>query len=322
MKNGIVVVGDVFVDIKGFPYEKYILAGRNAGDVKIVHGGVGRNIAEDIANMELRPTFVSTVDLSAQGEDVIKKLQRHKVNTEFIAPVENGMGMWLAVFDETGDVVASISKRPDMEPLARIVETRGEEIFSECDAVVVEIDLGKEIIKSVLRFAHKYGKKVYAAVANISIASERRDLIKETDCFVCNLAEAESFFFESFGDLSPEELSVKLLRKVQEAGLAQMVVTLGNSGCVYANANGDNGYSPALPIRPVDTTGAGDGFCAGLAAGLTYGCPLSKAVEIGTRIAASVIAGTENVCPRFLPEELGIDISGGTSDFYGSEIKK
>ena len=65
MKNGIVIVGTTFVDIKGFPYNKYIPAGRNAGEVEFVHGGVGRNVAEDIANMELRPTYVSMVDTTA-----------------------------------------------------------------------------------------------------------------------------------------------------------------------------------------------------------------------------------------------------------------
>ena len=50
----IVVVGAVFVDVKGFPDEKYIPAGRNAGKIEIVHGGVGRNVAEDIANVARR----------------------------------------------------------------------------------------------------------------------------------------------------------------------------------------------------------------------------------------------------------------------------
>ena len=49
----IVVVGNVFVDIKGFPDNQYIPSGRNAGRIEIVHGGVGRNVAEDIANLEL-----------------------------------------------------------------------------------------------------------------------------------------------------------------------------------------------------------------------------------------------------------------------------
>ncbi|MFQ7239018.1 MAG: hypothetical protein ACLRP8_08460 [Roseburia intestinalis] len=44
-----------------------------------------------------------------------------------------------------------------------------------------------------------------------------------------------------------------------------------------------------------------------MASGLTYGKTLEEAVEIGTRLAASVITSSENVCPRFLPAELGID---------------
>ena len=91
-KNGIVVLGAVFVDIKGFPEDVYIPDGRNAGKVEYVHGGVSRNVVEDIANIELRPTFLGIVDNSALGEEVIHKLQRHKVNTEYMQTVPGGMG--------------------------------------------------------------------------------------------------------------------------------------------------------------------------------------------------------------------------------------
>ena len=63
----IVVMGAVFVDIKGYPLSSYIPGGRNAGRVVQVHGGVSRNIVEDIANVELRPTFVSLVDNTSAG---------------------------------------------------------------------------------------------------------------------------------------------------------------------------------------------------------------------------------------------------------------
>ena len=42
--------------------------------------------------------------------------------------------------------------------------------------------------------------------------------------------------------------------------------------------------------------------------GLTYGKTMPEALEIGTRLAASVITVSENVCPRFLPRELGLDV--------------
>ena len=82
---GIVVLGAVFVDIKGYPADVYIPGGRNAGRVEIVHGGVSRNLVEDIANVELRPTFVSLVDTTGTGADVIRKLKDHKVTAKGLA---------------------------------------------------------------------------------------------------------------------------------------------------------------------------------------------------------------------------------------------
>ena len=304
----IAVVGNVFVDIKGFPDDNYIPGGRNAGKVEIVHGGVGRNVAEDIANIELRPRFVSMVDDTPEGEEVLRKLKNHKVNTDYVPAVPNGMGMWLAVFDETGDIVGSISKRPDMSALEALINEKGDEIFADCDSIVVEIDLDKEIIKSVFKYAEKYKKRVYAVVANMSIASQRRDFLQSIDCFVCNVEEAGILFVSDFEGMSPEELCDELSRKVVSARIPSMVVTLGSRGAVYADMNGDKGVYPACRVKVRDTTGAGDAFCAGVAIGLTYGKTMREAVEIGTQLASSVITVSENVCPRFLPRELGIDI--------------
>lgn len=304
----IAVVGNVFVDIKGFPDDNYIPGGRNAGKVEIVYGGVGRNVAEDIANIELRPRFVSMVDDTPEGEEVLRKLKNHKVNTDYVPAVPNGMGMWLAVFDETGDIVGSISKRPDMSALETLINEKGDEIFADCDSIVVEIDLDKEIIKSVFKYAEKYKKRVYAVVANMSIASQRRDFLQSIDCFVCNVEEAGILFVSDFEGMSPEELCDELSRKVVSARIPSMVVTLGSRGAVYADMNGDKGVYPARRVKVRDTTGAGDAFCAGVAIGLTYGKTMREAVEIGTQLASSVITVSENVCPRFLPRELGIDI--------------
>lgn len=147
---GIVVIGDVFIDIKGFSTSPYIPYGRNAGTIAQIHGGVGRNVAEDIANVELEPTFVSSVDDDAMGEDVIRKLDRHKVNTKYMKKVKNGMGTWLAVFDHEGDVVASISKRPDHKPIEQILDEHGDEIFKDADSIVIEIDIDREIVKKTI----------------------------------------------------------------------------------------------------------------------------------------------------------------------------
>lgn len=318
----IVVVGNVFVDIKGFPDTKYIPAGRNSGSVEIVHGGVGRNVAEDIANMELRPRFVSMVDNTAEGAEVLRKLRNHKMETEYVVPVPDGMGMWLAVFDNTGDIVASISKRPRMEAMVTLLEEKGDEIFSDADSIVLELDMDKEVIKQVFKYAEKYQKRVYAVVANMSIASQRRDFLQSIDCFVCNAQEAGILFVEDFSEMEPETLCEVLSEKVISAQFPSMVVTMGSRGAVYASKKGEKGVYPANKVQVRDTTGAGDAFCAGVAVGLTYGKSMRDAVSIGTRLASSVITVSENVCPRFLPRELGLDIDVEDRPFENKSIEQ
>jgi len=305
---GIVVIGAVFVDIKGYPEDTYIPAGRNVGRVEQIHGGVGRNVAEDIANVELRPTFVSLVDKSGAGADVLQKLNNHKVNTSYIRATHDGMGTWLAVFDNDGDVVASISKRPNLMPIAGILDDYGDEIFADADSIVVEIDMDKEIIKRVFKLAKKHQKRIYAVVANMSIAQERRDFLLNTDCFVCNQQEAGILFSDDYSDLDARQLETIIAQKVQLAKFPSMIVTMGGNGAVYADMQGNSGFCPARKVNVKDTTGAGDAFCAGVAIGLTYGKSMQEACQIGAHLAASVIVTSESVCPRFQPGELGIDI--------------
>ena len=305
---GIVVIGASFVDIKGFPMGLYIPDGRNVGRVEYIHGGVARNVVEDIANVELRPTYVGIVDDTPMGDAVVKKLKNHKVNTDYVLTIPDGMGTWLAVFDNHGDVAGSISKRPNMLPIVDLLEEKGDEIFAAADSVVLEVDLDKEIVKKVLELAQKHGKKLFALISNMSIAVERRDFLQKFDCFICNRQEAGMFFIDDYTGKTREEMADILGEKVLQANIPAMVVTLGGEGAVYADMNGVKGSCPAKNVQVKDTTGAGDAFCAGVAIGLTYGKDLPGAIEIGSSLAASVISSSENVCPRFLPKELGLDI--------------
>ncbi len=305
---GIVVIGAVFVDVKGYPSGKYIPGGRNAGNVEIVHGGVSRNVVEDIANVELRPTFLSLVDDSGNGAEVIQRLKNHKVNTSYIPQIKDGMGTWLAIFDSNGDVTASISKRPDLMPIYDILCEKGDEIFSKADSISLEFDIDTEILKKTIELAKKYKKKIHAVISNMSIAITRRDLLKDIDCIVCNKQEAGLLFSEDYEDLSIEEMEEVVKSRSKQAGINQMVITLGEDGAVYADEEGNSGFCPAWKVDVVDTTGAGDACFAGVAIGLTYGKTLGEACTIGARLAASVICTKDNVCPRFLPSEFGIEI--------------
>ena len=304
---GILVFGAVFVDIKGYPFSLYRADGRNAGKVVKVHGGVSRNIVEDIANVELRPTFISVVDEDGIGEEVVQKLTRHKVNTRFIKRISGGLGTWLAIFDTEGELMGSISQRPDLSSLEEVIREEGDYLFSRCDSVIIEIDMDSKLLKLIFNLAEKYHKKVYAAVSNMSIALERRDLLKTTACIVCNQQEAGMLFSEEFENMGLEEKLSSLSSLVVKAQFPQMIMTLVSEGAIYAEQNGNAGHCKAKKVHVIDTAGAGDAFFAGVAMGLTYGKNLMEACEIGTKLAASVVGTSENVNPRYLPEELGLE---------------
>lgn len=304
----ILVVGTIFLDVKGFPIDTYIPEGRNAGRVEYVHGGVARNVVEDIANVELKPVFLSAVDDTPMGTDILEKLKRHKVNCDHVIVDPDGMGMWLAVFDNNGDVAGSISKRPKGRMLVDYAEHHGDEIFEGIDSVVLQMDLERELVKRIITLAKKHGAKVYGIISNMSIAVERRDFMKELDCLICNRDEAGILFVEDYSNCDMEEMKDILQEKITNANIPSMVVTMGGDGSVYASMDGEKGICPAKKVVVKDTTGAGDSFGAGVAIGLSYGKTMGEACEIGTTLAASVITSVENVCPRFMPEELGLEV--------------
>ena len=303
----ILVIGATFVDIKGFPEDVYIPTGRNVGRVEYLHGGVARNVVEDIANVELQPIYLGIVDDTPMGRDVLHKLNKHKVDTRYMLTVPGGMGTWLAVFDNNGDVAGSISCRPNLMPILDLLEEKGHEIFSQVKSVVLEVDLDKELVKKILELAQEHEVQVFGVVSNMSIAAKRRDFLKQFDCFICNQQDAGLLFIDDYMDKSPAELCQILQQKVRGAQIPSMVVTMGAQGAVYADLQGNHGICPARNVIVKDTTGAGDAFCAGVAIGMTHGKTLPEAIDIGSVLAASVITSSENVCPRFLPGELGIE---------------
>lgn len=302
-----VVIGTVFVDVKGFPTDVYVPGGRNAGRIEEVHGGVSRNVAENIAKCGFNPTFLSLVDGSGAAKAVMSRLDEVGVDTKYIKTTSDGMGTWLAIFDHTGEVVASLSKRPDFLPLAEVIRSQGDEIFKDCDSILLEIDIDEAVVAEVFKFAKKYNKRVYSLISNMTLALERKEYIKQCECFVCNQQEAGIFFCEDLGKATSAEMSDILQAKVKSVGLKSMIVTMADKGAAYADIDGNHGVCSALKVGVVDTTGAGDAFFSGAAMGMTYGRTMAEACGIGAKIAAAVICTTENTCPTFTKAELGLE---------------
>lgn len=294
------VFGVSFVDIKGFPFAKYVPTGTNPGNVKIVHGGVSRNVCEDFANVGMPVTFVSVSDHTPIGLDVLDYLQNIGVGTDYITMVPSGgIGMWLAVMDERGDLAASTSQMPDLDALESFIGAKGEEIVKNCENIVLEIDMNESIAEKVLSLAEKYNKKVYVIVGNLSIIGKRPDFLSRVDCYICNEIEAGKFFGMDLKNFSPDHMLEVVIEKSAELKVPSMVVTMGKNGAVYFDSRtGEKGHTPCNPVTIVDTTGAGDAFLSGTVMGLTKGYNLEKAVKAGTYLASATIQVLESSCPK------------------------
>lgn len=303
-----VVVGVVFLDIKGFPFFKYDAVGTNLGNVLMTHGGVARNVAENMANLGAEVEFVTMLDDDSLGREARLRLRGAGVKlTHAVSTPDKGMGMWLAVFNEKGDLAGSVSHMPDASPIERLFDEKGEEIIRSCRGVALEIDLSEKVSERVFELAERFDKPVYAIVANMSVILRRPDFMARTACVILNEIEAGRLFGREIRALSPEETLEAVSEATPAMGIRSIVVTMGARGAVYLDAeNGLRGVCPAVPCRVVDTTGAGDAFFSAVVESLARGMRLDDAVTCGARLASMTVSTSESTCPHVDEHFFGI----------------
>jgi pseudouridine kinase len=292
------VIGTVFIDCKGFARDAYIPTGRNLGSIQFVHGGVGRNVAENLARMGVPTQFVSSVDATGLGQEVVDRLNRTNADTKYVATAEReGMGMWLAVLDQTGELAGSISQMPNLDVMERLIEEHGEAIVRSSSHVLLELDLNATISRRVLELAKLHRKPVFGIPGNLDVVLNHPELMSALTCFICNHVEAERLIGVAVHELDESAQRDALFGYLRKSGLSSIVVTLGAQGSVYADsATGAFGTQSVFPVNVRDTSGAGDAFFSGTAMGLMRGLSLKEAVVCGTKVAGWTIESPENNC--------------------------
>jgi len=292
----ITVIGTVFVDIKGHANGKVNADTKNVGYIEYAHGGVGRNVAEAIGRAGGKTEFISSVDLSAEGDSVARRLQEIGIGTSRLLKTDQGMGNWLAVLDCDGELIASVSQKPNLTALEQMLLRDGEEIVKNSKALVVEFDLHEEAVNKMFGWAKKHGVPVYGIVGNLDVLRERRNLINDLNLFILNQAEAEEYLERK---LSTVEACKLAARDLTSNGLQTAVITMGSDGCVFYDRRTDAfGFVPVQKVTVADTTGAGDSFFSGTVFGLANGFDLERAVCCGTQLAAWTISSQYNVDPE------------------------
>jgi pseudouridine kinase len=302
-KFDVAVIGTIFVDVKGFPRGVYNALGRNLGQVRFYHGGVGRNVVETMGQLDTKTAFVSTVDDNGLGLEVLDRLKSRGIDTSYVPAFEKeGMGMWMAILDEHGDLAGSISQMPSLEIMEPAVLGCADQFLDESKAVALEIDLNEKIAETIVEKAVDKGIPLYGIPGNLDVLYKRLDLLQHFQCFICNDIEAHQLTNVT---LESEEDIKKAAKSLTSSGLKQVVITLGENGSYYFDASSnEDGFQQAEKVDVVDTTGAGDSFFAGTVSGLVKGKSLAEAVYLGTKVAGCTISSPESTC-QDLKEKLG-----------------
>ncbi len=295
----IAAVGAVFMDCMGRPStEHFDPRGRNVGTVDFIHGGVGRNIAEDLLHAGAQVSFLSSVDSGPLGDAVLNHLRAIGMDVSCVAVGPGGMGVWLVVTDAHGDVAASISQQLDFSFMERMVDEQGDEFVASCDAVALECDTSEHIFRRSCELAMQHGKPLFAATSNMEILLKNPECLRGMEAFVCNEIEAGRLLNEDFSQSTNEQVLDVLRARVKPYGLRSVVVTTGAKGAVWYDCETDEGGHRAPFAADVrDTSGAGDSFFAGFVFARVRGYSMQAAVDIGSLFAARTIEHVGPVRP-------------------------
>ena len=310
--TGITVAGTVIVDkineISAYP------ACGELTQIRSVHPSVGGcvpNVALDLKQLDPSlPVFaVGTVGSDEEGDFVRSTLEKGGVDTTGLTVLPGEKTSFTQVMSIPG------GQRTFFTYAGASAAFGSEHIGDNCPKLLhlgyflllERVDNGEGL--RILQNAKQRG--IETSIDLVSENSDRYALVTPclpyTDYLIINEMEAGKL---TAIDPAAENLE-KIARRLKEMGVRKKVIIHQPDRSVCLS---DEGFtcvpSYSLPDGFIKgTTGAGDAFCAGVAAAMTYGKTLAEAVEIGTMLAASVITSTDNVCPRFQPEELGIHVN-------------
>jgi len=291
----ITVIGATFADVKGFSKGEYHPRERNLGNIIISHGGVCRNVAENISGTGKSVRLVSLVDDGVIGQDVLNRLNGAGVDTNYVKKVPGGMGMWLAVMDETRDIAGQISMMPDTAELERIIDEKGDEIFADTKSAILEFDAGESLTEKVIKLCEKYSVKLYCVVGNLSIMQKRPELLYSLSCIICNEAEIGRLCGKDLSKIDAPEMLSFITELIKEKNYPPMIITMGDKGAVYYDPKTqESGICPVIKSVVKDTTGAGDAFLSGAVVGFERGYNMADACALGTKMAHYIIETEES----------------------------
>lgn len=281
----IVVVGslnmDVVIETPHMPECGETISGRS---VILAPGGKGANQAYVVGKLGGNVTMIGAVGTDASGKALLENLKSVNVDVSGIKEVKDGTtGQAFIIVDDKGDnSIIIIAGTNGMVTKAFIDENV--HIIKESDIVIMQLEIPLDVVEYVKEIAVKEGKTVIVDPAP-AVSDIPDHFWKGIDYIKPNKTELAIL---TGLKLETRDELVKGARMMLEKGVRNVIVTLGEEGCMLVKSETEE-FFQSHKVKAVDTTAAGDSFTAAFALALSQGKSLNEAIALGQKVSAIAV---------------------------------
>lgn len=277
----ITVIGGSNVDIKGRSSGPYRSGTSNPGEVTVSAGGVGRNIAENLARLGLDVSLITALGNDANGRFLREACGRAGFDLSHAITVQDVTGTYLAVLDEKGEMVSAVSDMRAIDRLEPAHLAAAGEMLAASDLLVADCNISIACLDWLCAFA---GPRLLIEPVSVTKAMKLKAFSRSTPVFAVT-PNTQQLVALTGGDIAA----------LHEMGFANVIVHRGSAGAVVSDGQAVAQIASAAVSAIADVTGAGDAAVAGLVCGLAEGLPLAEAARLGQHAAAVKLASLNSV---------------------------
>lgn len=242
-------------------------------------GGKGANQAVAAAKLGASTALLARVGDDGHGRLLRDSMEAAGVDTSGVLVGGAPTGVALITVDPSGDNSIVVSPGANGRLTPEDVRAAGE-LFANAQVVSMMLEIPLETVAEVARSLSDGARLVLNPSPPAPLPDE---VLSACDPLIVNEHEAKVIAGTDLGD-APEDWARQLLT----LGPRSVVVTLGSEGALVADASGSQRV-PAVKVKAVDTTGAGDAFTAALAWRLGTGESLAEAAAYAAKVGAAAV---------------------------------
>lgn len=253
------VIGGANMDITGFSSQAIIMRDSNPGNMKLSVGGVGRNIAENLAKLDIPVKLFSAVGEDLYGDRIIDQSRNSGVDMSNVLKLKTeSTSTYLSIINSTGEMEVAISAMDIIDEITVDYLESRKQIINNSFGIVIDTNLKKEVIDYI--FLNFKEIPIFVDTVSTTKALKVKEHLEDIYTLKPNLIEAKRLL-----DI-PLEQEVELervLKQLIEKGLDQVFISNGPDGILFGNEHSIGEEEP-MKTKVINTTGAGDAFMAGL----------------------------------------------------------